>query len=50
MVRQSSSHGISDEVGQMPAAVEDAKRFLDMERTYALVVDEKTAIGEEVRK
>jgi hypothetical protein len=26
---------------QMAAAVEDAKRFLDMERTYALAVDEK---------
>ena len=30
---------------QMGAAVEDAKRFLDMERTYALVVNEKTIIG-----
>jgi uncharacterized protein (TIGR02118 family) len=35
---------------QMAAAVEDAKRFLDMGRTYALVVDEKTVIGEEVAK
>ena len=35
---------------QMAAAVEDAKRFLDMERTYALVVDEKTVFGENVRK
>jgi uncharacterized protein (TIGR02118 family) len=35
---------------EMAAAVEDAKRFLDMERTYALVVDEKTVFGEEVRK
>ena len=35
---------------QMAAAVEDAKRFLDMERTYALVVDEKTVFGEDVRK
>jgi uncharacterized protein (TIGR02118 family) len=35
---------------QMTAAVEDAKRFLDMEKTYALVVDEKTVFGEEVRK
>jgi uncharacterized protein (TIGR02118 family) len=35
---------------QMAAAVEDAKRFLDMERTYALVVEEKTVLGEEVRK
>ena len=30
---------------QMAAAVEDAKRFLDMERTYALVVDEKIVVG-----
>jgi hypothetical protein len=29
---------------QMGAAVEDAKRFLDMQRTYALVVQEKTVI------
>lgn len=29
---------------QMAAAVEDAKRFLDMQRTYALVVDEKTVM------
>ena len=29
---------------QMGAAVEDAKRFLDMERSYALVVDAKTII------
>ena len=35
---------------QMAQAVEDAKRFLDMERTYALVVDEKTVFGEEIRK
>ena len=35
---------------QMASAVEDAKRFLDMERSYALVVDEKTVFGEEVRK
>ena len=27
---------------QMAAAVEDAKRFLDMERTYAVVVTEET--------
>jgi hypothetical protein len=26
---------------QMAAAVEDANRFLDMEKTYALAVDEK---------
>jgi uncharacterized protein (TIGR02118 family) len=26
-------------------AVEDAKRFLDMEKTYALMVDEKTVVG-----
>jgi uncharacterized protein (TIGR02118 family) len=31
---------------QMKAAVEDAKRFLDMERTYALVVDEKPVFGD----
>ena len=30
---------------EMGAAVEDAKRFLDMAKTYALVVDEKTVIG-----
>jgi uncharacterized protein (TIGR02118 family) len=30
---------------EMAAAVEDAKNFLDMERTYALVVDEKAVIG-----
>ena len=30
---------------QMAAAVKDATRFLDMDRTYALVVDEKTVIG-----
>ena len=35
---------------QMAQAVEDAKRFLDMERNYALVVDEKTVFGEEIRK
>jgi uncharacterized protein (TIGR02118 family) len=29
---------------EMAAAVEDAKRFLDMEKTYALVVAEKTVI------
>lgn len=32
---------------QMAAAVEDAKRFLDMERTYALVVHEETVMGQE---
>ena len=31
---------------QMAAAVEDAKRFLDMERTYAVVVNEEIVIGE----
>jgi hypothetical protein len=31
----------------MTAGVEDAKRFLDMDRTYALIVDEKTVFGEE---
>jgi uncharacterized protein (TIGR02118 family) len=35
---------------EMAQAAEDAKRFLDMERTYALVVDEKTVFGEQVRK
>ena len=30
---------------EMGAAVEDAKRFLDMNRTYALFVEEKTVIG-----
>jgi uncharacterized protein (TIGR02118 family) len=30
---------------EMAAAVEDARSFLDMEKTYALVVDEKTVIG-----
>jgi uncharacterized protein (TIGR02118 family) len=30
---------------EMGAAVEDAKRFLDMEKTYALVVAEKPVIG-----
>ena len=30
---------------QMGAAVEDAKRFLDMERSYALVVDAKDIIA-----
>jgi sugar lactone lactonase YvrE len=29
---------------QMGAAVEDAKRFLDMQKTYALVVQEKSII------
>lgn len=33
---------------QMAAAVEDGKRFLDMQRTHALVVDEKTMIGQEM--
>jgi uncharacterized protein (TIGR02118 family) len=30
---------------EMAAAVEDAKRFLDMSKTYALVVEEKTPVG-----
>jgi uncharacterized protein (TIGR02118 family) len=30
---------------EMAAAVEDAKRFLDMGRTCALVVDEKAVVG-----
>ncbi len=29
---------------EMAAAVEDAKRFLDMHKTYALVVDEKSVM------
>jgi uncharacterized protein (TIGR02118 family) len=33
---------------QMGAAVEDAKRFLDMQRTYALVVQEKTVIEQQL--
>jgi uncharacterized protein (TIGR02118 family) len=31
---------------EMGAAVEDAKRFLDMEKTYALVVREKSVMPE----
>jgi len=30
---------------EMAAALEDGKKFADMERTYALVVDEKAVIG-----
>ena len=30
---------------EMAAAGEDAERFLDMEKTYSLVVDEKRVIG-----
>ena len=30
---------------EMAAAVEDAKRYLNMATTYALVVDENTVIG-----
>ena len=30
---------------QMAAAVEDAKRFLDLERTYAVAVDEKIILN-----
>lgn len=30
---------------EMGAAVDDAKRFLDMERTGMVIVDEKTIIG-----
>lgn len=30
---------------EMAAAAEDAGKFLDMQRTYAVVVDEKTVIG-----
>jgi len=32
---------------EMTAAAEDAGTFLDMQRTYAVVVDEKTVIGAE---
>lgn len=34
---------------QMAAAVEDAKRFLDMGKTDALVVDEKTMFGKKIQ-
>lgn len=30
---------------EMGAAIEDAKRFLDMERTYAVVVKEEAVLG-----
>jgi hypothetical protein len=30
---------------EMAAAGEDAKRFLDMEKTFAMIVEEKTIIG-----
>lgn len=30
---------------ELAAAAEDAKRFLDMARTYAIVVEEKTIIA-----
>ena len=30
---------------EMSAAAEDAKRFLDMTRTYAMVVEEKTIVA-----
>ena len=30
---------------EMAAAVEDGKRFADMERAYVLVVDEKAVVG-----
>ena len=33
---------------QMATAVEDAKRFLDMQKTYALVVHERTVIERDV--
>jgi hypothetical protein len=33
---------------QMAAAVEGSKRFLDMERTYALVVEEQTVSKEDI--
>lgn len=31
--------------GQMASAIEDAKNFFDMDKTYALAVDEKIIIG-----
>lgn len=34
---------------QMTAAVEDTKRFLDMEKTYALAVDEKIVLHADER-
>jgi len=33
------------ESAEMAAAVEDARRFLDMERSYAVVVEEKPILG-----
>jgi uncharacterized protein (TIGR02118 family) len=33
---------------QMVKAVEDANQFLDMEKTYALVVHEKTVMGQDI--
>jgi hypothetical protein len=30
---------------QMGAAVEDARRFLDMDKTGLIIVDEKTVVG-----
>jgi len=30
---------------EMGAAIEDAKRFLDMEKTYAVIVEEETVLG-----
>jgi uncharacterized protein (TIGR02118 family) len=33
---------------EMAAAVEDGRRFLDMERTHSLIVEEKTLIGQAI--
>jgi hypothetical protein len=33
------------ESAEMAAAVEDAKRFLDMDKSYALLVEEKQILG-----
>jgi len=33
---------------QMAKAIEDARQFLDMERTHALVVHEKTVMGQHI--
>jgi hypothetical protein len=38
-------HAGAMESAEMAAAVEDAKRFLDMDRSYALVVEEKQILG-----
>ena len=50
MVRQQAAMEQAMNSTEMAQAVEDAKRFLDMERTYALVVNEKIVFGEDSRK